>query len=51
MTTLKTTPLITERFLLDKIKAGKRSIAVPEGSIITPLARMMIDEGKITVSD
>jgi hypothetical protein len=44
-----TKKLITERCLLEMISKGKKTVRVPEGSIITPLARMRIEEGGISV--
>lgn len=41
--------LITERYLLDMIKEGKKDLKIPDDAIITPLARMLIDENKIRI--
>lgn len=51
-TTLKNNKtLITEEYLNEIIKQGKKNIGIPENSIITPSARILIEEGRIKVSD
>jgi len=39
--------LITEELVREALKSGSRTLAIPEKSIITPLAREMIDEKNI----
>jgi hypothetical protein len=41
--------LITEKYMLEMIRKGERRISIPGDSIITPSAKMLIDEGKISI--
>ncbi len=44
-------PLITEEYLIGLLNQGKRKFELAEDSIVTPLARMLIEEGKILVNE
>ncbi|MEA3506865.1 MAG: hypothetical protein U9R36_05200 [Elusimicrobiota bacterium] len=49
-TTLKNRKkLITERYLLNLIKEGKKRVKIESEVIITPAARLLIEEGKIKI--
>lgn len=49
-TTLKSKRvLITENFLLQELKSGSKNVKIPTGAILTPMARMLIEEGKVKV--
>ena len=37
-------PLVTEEKVRSAVKSGAKTVRIPENSIITPLAREMIDE-------
>ena len=39
--------LITEEYIIEKIKSGSRTVKLPPDSIITPSARLLIEEGRI----
>ncbi len=49
-TTLKNKkPLITKRTIEDKINQGVNKLKVPSQAVITPLARLLIEEGRIEI--
>jgi len=43
--------LITEEYIVNMIKCGRRSIKLPADSIITPSARLLIEEGRILIDE
>ncbi len=51
-TTLKNRKkLITERYLLDLIAEGRKRVSFNTDVIITPAARLIIEEGKIKIDE
>ena len=43
--------LITEEYIINIIKTGTRSLKLPDNSIITPSARLLIEEGRILIDE
>jgi len=39
--------LITERYIMDKIRNGQKTVKIPQDAVITPMAKLLIEEGRI----
>ncbi|MGM0442027.1 MAG: hypothetical protein ACQEQC_06385 [Elusimicrobiota bacterium] len=42
-------PLITKDVIENKINEGIKNLKVPSNAVVTPLARMLIEEGRINI--
>lgn len=42
--------VITENYLLERLRKGEKMVRISENAIITPLARLLIEEGRIKVN-
>ncbi|MBN2407519.1 MAG: hypothetical protein JXJ19_07460 [Elusimicrobia bacterium] len=42
--------LITEKYLLDEMRKGSMTVNIPPGALVTPLARILVEEGKVRIN-